>query len=355
MSVAFRDPEECAFDVVALGEVMLRLDPGDGRIRCASDFQAREGGGEYNVARALASCFGLRSAVITSLVDNEVGHLIDGLIRRGGVDTSMRQWLPFDGIGRTARNPLNFTERGFGLRNPHGVSDRGHSATSMLKPGDIDWDRLFGRAGVRCLHTGGIFTGLSSTTSLVAEEAMLAARRHGVLVCYDLNYRPSLWQDSGGITAARRVTERLLPLVDILIGVAPVVDDTDGSDPRTRSEQVDRVRERFPRIACVAATRRTIHSASRNDWTAWGWCQRTGVLDARGHLDVEIFDRVGSGDGFAAGLLYGLLQGYELDRALNYGMAHGALVMTTAGDTSCAILQEVEDLAEADLTPTFLR
>ena len=152
--VVFRDPADCEFDLVALGEVMLRLDPGDGRIRVANAFTAHEGGGEYNVARALASCFGLRSAVVTALVDNEVGHLIDGLIRRGGVDVSMRRWLTFDGVGRTARNPLNFTERGFGLRHPRGVSDRGHSAASTLKPGDVDWDRLFGEAGIRCFHTG---------------------------------------------------------------------------------------------------------------------------------------------------------------------------------------------------------
>ena len=355
VAISFRSPSDCAYDLVALGEVMLRLDPGSDRIRSAYEFRVHEGGGEYNVARALSSCFGLRCAIATSLVDNEVGHLLDGLIRRGGVDVSFCQWLPFDGVGRTARNPLNFTERGFGVRSALGVSDRGHSACSVLKPGDIDWEHLFGKLGVRCLHTGGIFTALSPSTAAVAEEAMLAARRHGTKVSYDLNYRPSLWQDAGGAHAAEDLNRRLLPLVDVVIGVPTA--NPERSDP-THGNPLERVipdlREQYPNVACAAVTRRTVHSASNNDWSAIAWSKQTGLVAARDRKNIEIFDRVGGGDGFAAGFLFGLLEGYELRRALDYGTAHGALVMTTPGDTSSARLQDVRELAAAE-TNEFVR
>ena len=194
----------CAHDVLALGEVMLRLDPGEGRIRTARSFRATEGGGEYNVARGLSRVFGLRSTLVTGLVDNEVGRLLEELILAGGVDTSLVRWTAYDGIGRSVRNGLNFTERGFGVRGALGVSDRANSAASQLRPGDVDWDFIFGELGVRWFHTGGIFTGLSATTPEVAHEAMLAARRQGTIVSYDLNYRPSLWQATGERRTRRR-------------------------------------------------------------------------------------------------------------------------------------------------------
>ena len=354
--IPFRARDECAYDVVALGEVMLRLDPGEDRIRTAHEFRVHEGGGEYNVARALSSCFGLRAAIVTALVENEIGHLLDGLIRRGGVDVGFRHWLPFDGVGRAARNPLNFTERGFGARSALGVSDRGHSAASLLRPGEIDWEHLFGELGVRCLHTGGIFTALSPSTAAVAEEAMLEARRFGTAVSYDLNYRPSLWRDSGGLRAARELNDRLLPLVDIVIGVqgldtaeSPSVPELDGI-----KRAIAELGDRYPRLACAAVTRRIVHSASCNDWSAVGWSRHAGLVRGHDRERVEILDRVGGGDGFAAGFLYGLLGGFELQRALDYGTAHGALVMSTPGDTSSATLQDVVELADAT-TNVFLR
>src|SRR5919201_3600079 len=212
MTPAFRPADECAFDVVALGEVMLRFDPGEDRIRRARSFLVWEGGGEYNVARGLRRCFGLRTAVVTALCDNDVGRLVEDLILQGGVDPRFIRWVPYDGVGRAARNGLNFTERGFGVRGALGVSDRGHTATSALAPGDVDWELIFGELGVRCLHTGGIFAALSPSTAEVAEEAMRAARAHGTIVSYDLNYRPSLWKARGGQQEAQAVNRRLARL-----------------------------------------------------------------------------------------------------------------------------------------------
>src|SRR5262252_10896533 len=188
----------CRWDLVSLGEVMLRLDPGDERVSTTRHFRVWEGGGEYNVARGLRRCFGLQTAIVTSLADNPVGRLVEDFILQGGVSTEHIRWVPYDGVGRTVRNGLNFTERGFGVRAALGCSDRGHTAVSQLKPGDIDWERIFGSEGARWFHTGGIFCALSDTTPLVAEEAMTAARKHGAIVSYDLNYRESLWKGIGG-------------------------------------------------------------------------------------------------------------------------------------------------------------
>ncbi|WP_248508128.1 hypothetical protein [Streptomyces sp. D2-8] len=204
-------------DVVALCEVMLRFDPGEGRIRTARSFQVWEGGGEYNVVRGLRRCFGLRTAVVTALADNAVGRLVEDLVLQGGVDTSLIRWVPGDGIGRTARNGLNLVERGFGIRGALGVSDRAHTAVSQLRKGDVDWDTVFA-PGVRWFHTGGIFAGLSETTVDVAEEAMAAARRHGVTVAYDPNHRPSLWAGRGGADRAREVDLRLARQADVVVG-----------------------------------------------------------------------------------------------------------------------------------------
>ncbi|HEX8153170.1 MAG TPA: sugar kinase, partial [Thermoanaerobaculia bacterium] len=218
MALTINDPESCRYDLVSLGEVMLRLDPGEGRIATARSFTAWEGGGEYNVARGLRRCFGLRTAIVTALVDNPVGRLIEDLMLQGGTDLSFVRWVSDDGVGRRSRNGLNFTERGFGVRAALGSSDRGHTAVSQLRPGDIDWERLFTGSGARWFHTGGIFAALSETTPDVAREAMKAARKHGVVVSYDLNYRPSLWKGIGGPEKAREVNRELVSLVDVLFG-----------------------------------------------------------------------------------------------------------------------------------------
>jgi 2-dehydro-3-deoxygluconokinase len=354
--IPVRPAASCAFDVAAIGEVMLRLDPGEGRIRTTRSFQAWEGGGEYNVARGLSRCFGLRAAVVTALADNAVGRLVEDLMLTGGVDVSHVQWVPYDGVGRSVRNGLNFTERGFGVRGALGVSDRGHTAASQLRPDAVDWDRLFGESGVRWLHTGGIYAALSETTPAVLEAAMTAARRHGVVVSYDLNYRPSLWNGYGGRERAREVNRSLVGLVDVLIGneedfSAALGFEIAGTDASLSTlpvdsfaEMVGRVADEFGNLQVVATTLRTVRSATVNDWGAIGWSAPTGVLVAEQRSGLEILDRVGGGDSFASGLVYGILQGHDLATALEYGAAHGALAMTTPGDTSMATLAEVEHL-----------
>ncbi|USQ80490.1 sugar kinase [Ornithinimicrobium faecis] len=352
-----RPEQECEFDIVALGEVMLRLDPGETRIRTARRFEAWEGGGEYNVARGMRKVFGKRAAVATALADNEIGHLVENLIMQGGVDTSLIRWQAFDGIGRTVRNGLNFTERGFGVRGAVGVSDRANTAIAQLAPGTVDWDDLFGRRGVRWLHTGGIYAALSESAAAVAEEAMAAAQRHGTVVSFDLNYRPSLWAGIGGPDVARDVNTRLASHVDVMIGneedftaaLGFEVSDVDehlSTLPMDSFEaMVGAVAQQMPWFKVIATTLRTVHTASDNDWQAIAWSPETGVLASAPREHLAIHDRVGGGDGFASGLVYGLLEGEPLQQCLEFGAAHGALAMTTPGDTSMATVQEVRALA----------
>ncbi|BEP14064.1 sugar kinase [Acidothermaceae bacterium B102] len=356
MTINVRPAETCRYDAVSLGEVMLRLDPGEGRVRTARRFDVWEGGGEYNVARGLRRCFRLRTAIVTALADNEVGRLVEDLICQGGVDTAFLRWVPYDGVGRSVRNGLNFTERGFGVRGAIGTSDRGHTAAAALRPGDVDWDELFGRQGVRWFHTGGIFAGLSSTTPDVVAEAMTAARRHGTVVSYDLNYRPSLWKAVGGQERCREVNRALAPLVDVMIGneedftaclgfeVSEVDERLSALDPASFRAMIEDVTAAYPSLAVVATTLRTVVSATVNDWGAVAWSAETGFVEAAARPGLMVLDRVGGGDSFAAGLIYGLLHDGDLARAVEYGAAHGALAMTTPGDTSMATLTEVEAL-----------
>ena len=347
----------CAYDLIALGEIMLRFDPGEGRIRGAREFKVWEGGGEYNVARGLRRCFGLKTAICTALADNEVGRLIEDFILQGGVDTGLIQWAPYDGVGRTVRNGLNFTERGFGLRGAVGVSDRGHSAASQLKPGDFDWDYLFGKLGARWFHTGGIFAALSETTPKLVLEAVQAARKHGTVVSYDLNYRPSLWKGLGDQRRAQEVNRELAPYVDVMIGneedftaclgfeVEGVDEHLVNLDPAAFKKMIGKVAQTYPSIKVTATTLRSVKSATRNDWGAICWAEGR-CYEAPKRQDLEILDRVGGGDSFASGLIYGLMQFSDPQRAVEYGAAHGALAMTTPGDTSMATLKEVEALVK---------
>jgi 2-dehydro-3-deoxygluconokinase len=335
-------------DVVALGEVMLRFDPGEGRIRTARSFQVWEGGGEYNVVRGLRRCFGLRTTVVTALADNAVGRLVEDLILQGGVDTSLIRWALDDGIGRTTRNGLNFVERGYGIRGALGVSDRAHTAVSQLRKGDIDWDDVFS-TGPRWFHTGGIFAGLSDTTVDVADEAMAAARRHGVTVSYDPNYRPSLWAGRGGADAAREADLRLARHADVVVGALGLAGTYPGQARVGADEVTDALAEvagLLPEAKVLATTLREVPSAGINDWSSAAWSAETGFVAGPRMPALHVLDRIGSGDGFAAGLIYGLLSDTGLQRALAYGTAHGALTMTTPGDVSMATLAEVEALIE---------
>lgn len=355
--LVIRPAADCRYDAVALGEVMLRLDPGEGRIRTARQLRVSEGGGEYNVARGLRRAFGLRTAIVTALADNEVGRLVEDLVLTGGLDTTFVRWVPYDGVGREVRNGLNFTERGFGVRGAVGVSDRGHTAASQLAPGDVDWDHLFGELGVRWFHTGGIFAALSDTAAATVVEAVTAARRHGTVVSYDLNYRPSLWRAIGGRARAQEVNRAVAPHVDVMIGneedftaalgfpVEGVDEHLTDLDVASFAAMIERVAAQYPNLRVVATTLRTVRSATVNDWGAIAWSRTAGLVQATHRPGLEILDRVGGGDSFASGLAYGLLDGQPLATAVEYGAAHGALAMTTPGDTSMATAAEVRKLA----------
>ncbi|MBN9325574.1 MAG: sugar kinase [Cellulomonas sp. 73-145] len=356
-ALTIRPAEQTRYDAVSLGEVMLRLDPGEGRIRTAREFRVWEGGGEYNVARGLRRAFGLRAAVVTALADNEVGRLVEDLILQGGVDTSFIRWMPYDGVGRTVRNGLNFTERGFGVRGAVGVSDRGLTAASQLRAEDVDWDHLFGELGVRWFHTGGIYAALSETSAATTLAAVEAAHRHGTVVSYDLNYRPSLWKAIGGKERAQQVNREIARHVDVMIGneedftaalgfeVEGVDENLSALDVDAFGAMIDRVGAEYPNFAVIATTLRTVRSATVNDWGAIAWSREEGLVRATHRPGLEILDRVGGGDSFASGLVFGLLDGQPLATAVEYGAAHGALAMTTPGDTTMASKAEVLKLA----------
>jgi 2-dehydro-3-deoxygluconokinase len=355
--ITLRNKDDCAFDMIALGEIMLRLDPGDMRVRNARHFRVWEGGGEYNVARGLRRCFGLKTSVVTAFADNDVGRLLEDFILQGGVDTSLIKWVPYDGIGRTVRNGLNFTERGFGVRGASGVSDRGNTAISQLKPGDVDWDYIFGTLGVRWLHTGGIFAALSETTAEVVIEAVKAAKKYGTVVSYDLNYRPSLWKSIGGQAKAQEVNKRIAPYVDVMIGneedfTACLGFEIEGNDANLKELNLDgyakmlgEVTKVYPNFKVIATTLRTVRTATVNDWSAMVYADGK-VIKGMELPGLEIYDRVGGGDSFASGLIYGLMTYDDPGKAVNYGIAHGALAMTTPGDTSTAVLKEVENIVK---------
>jgi 2-dehydro-3-deoxygluconokinase len=351
VALAIKPKQGCRWDLLSLGEVMVRFDPGDRRIATARNFEVCEGGGEYNVARGLKRCFGLDTAIVTAFADDPVGRLLQDLLYQGGVDQTYVRWMPHDGVGRAARNGLNFTERGFGVRAAAGSYDRGHTAVSQLKPGDFDWDDIFGKQGVRWFHTGGIFSALSDTTPEVAAEATEAARRHGTIVSYDLNYRASLWKSLGGKKQAQEVNRRIAPFVDVMLGneedfSAALGYEVPGMDEHHSTFAVEGFQQMIAKVVkdypfqVVATTLRKAKTATQNDWGAV--CYYDGrFFQAKNRENLEIFDRVGGGDSFASGLIYGFLAGRDAQFAVECGAAHGALAMTTPGDTSMATLDDV--------------
>ncbi len=355
MSLQLRNPSTCHYDQISLGEVMLRLDPGEGRVRTTRHFTAWEGGGEYNTSRGLRKCFGLRTAVCTALVDNEVGRLVEDFIMQGGVDTGFIKWREDDGIGRSVRNGLNFTERGFGVRGAVGVPDRGHTAASQLKPGDFDWEHIFGKLGARWFHTGGIFAALSETTAALTIEAVQAAKKHGTIVSYDLNYRPSLWKSIGGQAKAREVNREIAKYVDVMIGneedfTASLGFEVEGVDHNLSNIETDAFKrmietavKAYANFKVAATTLRGVITASKNDWSAICWHDGK-FYESRKYPGLDILDRVGGGDSFASGLAFGFLDKNDPQAAVDYGAAHGALASTTPGDTSMATRKEVEKL-----------
>ena len=348
-----RPAAECKWDCVSFGEVMLRFDPGFGRVRNSRQFQVWEGGGEYNVARAMRKCWGKRSSVVTALPRNDLGWLVEDLIMQGGVDTSHIIWRDFDGLGRNTRVGLNFTEKGFGIRPALGCSDRGNSAASQIKPGEVDWEKLFGEEGVRWFHTGGIFAALAPNTAQAVIEALKAAKKHGTIVSYDLNYRASLWKSQGGQEGARKINREIANYVDVMLGneedftaclgfaVEGLDEHISKIDPANFKKMIATAVKQYPNFKVAATTLRNARTATFNDWGAIIWAGGE-FYQATQRDNLEIYDRVGGGDGFASGLAYGFLEGKGPQAAVDYGAAHGALAMTTPGDTSMVNVKEVE-------------
>lgn len=348
-----RPAEDCRWDCVSFGEVMLRFDPGHGRVRNARQFNVWEGGGEYNVARAMRKCWGKRAAAVTALPVNDLGWLVEDLMMQGGVDTSHVIWREFDGIGRNTRVGLNFTEKGFGVRAALGCSDRANSAASQIAPGEVDWERLFGEEGVRWFHTGGIFAALSPNTAQAVIEAVKVARKYGTVVSYDLNYRASLWKSQGGKPGAQKINREIAQYVDVMIGneedftaclgfeVEGLDEHISAIDPANFKTMIATAVREFPNFKVAATTLRNAKTATFNDWSAILWAGGE-FYASQMRENLEIFDRVGGGDGFASGLAYGFLEGKGPQAAVEYGAAHGALAMTTPGDTSMVRAAEVE-------------
>jgi len=355
MELNLRKKEECQFDAVSLGEVMLRLDPGEGRIKTARSFRAWEGGGEYNVIRGLRRCFGLRTAVITAFADNEVGKLMEDFILQGGVDPSLIHWMKTDGIGRTCRNGINFTERGFGIRGALGCSDRANTAISKATPADFDFEYIFGELGVRWLHTGGIYAALSEQSCETVIAAIKTAKKYGTIISYDLNYRPSMWSAIGGLEKAQEVNKEIAKYVDVMIGneedfTACLGFEIEGNDENLKElnldgykKMINEAAKTYPNFKVVATTLRTVKTATVNDWSAICWADGN-IYKAAQYDNLEIMDRVGGGDSFASGLIFGLMETGDPEKAVNYGAAHGALAMTTPGDTTMASRSEVEGI-----------
>jgi 2-dehydro-3-deoxygluconokinase len=344
--------DPCDLDFLALGALVHRLDPGVVPFRKARSVEVHVSGGEYNVAAGLADCFHLRAGIATAMVDYGIGELVQARVRETGV-TPFYKWFAHDGV-RGPNIATVYSDRGHGVRAPVVFYNRANEAGALLKPGDFDWPAIFAR-GVRWFHSGGIFAALSETTSALIVEAMQAAKAHGAVTSFDLNYRPKLWSAAGGSGRAHDVLRRIAGYVDALIGNEEdlqhglgihgpdVVGARSKLDPETFFLMIERVVEQFPNVKLVATTLREVHSTNRHDWAAVMWLNGHRFVSPTCHPDV--LDRIGGGDGFASGLIYGLIAGRPAEEALRLGWAHGALLTTYPGDVSMARLEEVEALA----------
>jgi 2-dehydro-3-deoxygluconokinase len=349
MPLTVRPETKTEFDVLTLGECMIRLSPpGHQRIELTPVFEAFAGGGEYNVSYALAR-YGMRTGWVSRLVDNPLGHFIKNHARASGMDISEVVWIPYDGSGRADRIGLNFTEVGMGVRASVTLYDRGHTAVAHMKPGDVDWNRIFGARGVRWFHTGGIFAALSDSCAEVTIESMKAAHEAGTIVSYDLNFRSKLWTSRKAI----EVTANIIPYVDVLIGneedFQKVLGFTvEGTDANLKSLPVEGYRrmvaqvvKKFPGVRAVGTTLREVVSGLVNNWSAIMYYDGT-FYESRKFMNLEIEDRVGGGDGFCSGFVYGLLHGMAPQECVEMGAAHGALLQTTRGDTSMVTMEELK-------------
>ncbi|SHI80503.1 2-dehydro-3-deoxygluconokinase [Rubritalea squalenifaciens DSM 18772] len=330
---------------LSLGEIMLRFCSGELPLRAAKTFHFSEGGGEYNIARSLSRSFGESTGIATAMVDNEIGHLVHHLILSSGVDTSNIIWRKFDGVGRECRNPLYFAERGFGYRSPKATMDRGHSAPAQLAPGDFDWDTLFSSGDITWFHTGGIFAGLSESTSELALEAIQCARKHGITTSYDPNYRESLWMSRGGPKAAAEVNRAMAQHTDVLLGVSPIFHEAHPPlECRELISLMEDTAAQLPSVKTIAASSRVIHSASMHDYCAKVW-HNGEIYHSDQYKNAQVLDRIGSGDAFGAGMIYGLMHGKAPDEAANIGCANAVLTMSTPCDSTLCSKKEILSLA----------
>ncbi|MEM8947105.1 MAG: sugar kinase [Planctomycetota bacterium] len=344
---------ECELDFLALGSLVHRLDPGTIPFRRARSFEVHVSGGEYNCAANLASCFGQRTGIATAMVNYGIGELVQARVREMGV-TPFYKHFEHDGV-RGPNIATVYSDRGHGVRAPVVFYNRANEAGAMLKPGDIDWQAIHGR-GVRWFHSGGIYAALGEHTSDLIVEGMKAAKDAGAIASFDLNYRAKLWKtlpggEKKGIDMNREIAANLDVLIgneeDLQKGLGLVGQDVEKSsklDPEAFFSMIEKVKAEFPNVKMVATTLREVKSTSRHNWSAVLWLD--GERFKAPMLELDVIDRIGGGDGFASGLIYGMLSGQEPEQALRLGWAHGGLMTTFTGDVSMATVSEVEALAE---------
>lgn len=344
--------DDCELDLLSLGSLVHRLDPGVIPFRKARSVDIHVSGGEYNVASGLSDCFGLKTGIASAMVDYGIGELVETRVREMGVKTFFKR---FEHNGVNGPNIATvYSDRGYGARPPIVFYNRANEAGAMLKPGDFDWNDIFGQRGVRWFHSGGIYAALSETTSGLIIEAMKAAREHGTITSFDLNYRPKLWSPIGGLEAAQKTFRTIAKHVDVLLGneedlqlglgiAGQDVEKSSKLDASAFFSMIERVKAEFPNVQAVATTLREVETSNRHQWGAVLWCEGEQLISPIRELGV--IDRIGGGDGFATGLIFGFLDGRSLDETLRLGWAHGALLTTFPGDTTMARLPEVEAFA----------